>query len=287
MSTDDTSRPIPDGDQPRRSSSTPGRTILVSISGLLLAVSVVQPAFSYVQGSADGQPIDENGTTDATTFEIDADRADIDVVPADGDVVEWSVVGGRATTNAEVTENGGTATLEIGDARGAWGHIGPSFDVGWFGPEGTERAQITVAAPEGTDVVVDSDFGDLDVEDVALGDLTVDSAYGSIRASGAAENLDLELEFGDANAAGLAVSGTISIYTDFGDVDLRSPEVPGSVDVEASFGNVTVALPPGPYLVNHTSDMGEVTNGLTVEAGGDQVPVRLHTSFGSVVTETY
>ncbi|MGO1173671.1 MAG: DUF4097 family beta strand repeat-containing protein [Actinomycetaceae bacterium] len=288
MTTDDTARTSPAGELPRRGAgSNPGRTILVTASGLLLAVAVVQPAFAYVQGSADGQPIDRDGTTDATTFEIDADRADIDVVAADGDVVEWSVDGGRATTNAEVTENGDTATLELGDARGTWGNIGPSFHLDWLGRSGTGTAQITVAVPEGTNVVVDSDFGNLDVQEAALGDLTVVSSFSNIRATGTAENLDLRLDYGDANASGLAVTGGISIRTDFGDVDLRSPEVPGAVDVETSFGDVTVALPPGPYAVSHTSDLGDVTNGLTIEAGGDQVPVRLHTSFGAVVTETY
>ncbi|MGC5629235.1 DUF4097 family beta strand repeat-containing protein [Georgenia sp. Z1344] len=297
MSTDDTTRELPttrtdDPGRPGRPgeptrAGRPGRTILVGISALLVGASAVGPAFGYVQGRDDGQPIDESGTTAATSFAIDADRADVTIVRTDGDEIEWSVTGGRATTRVELTEDGDTARLEVDDAREIWLDVGPSFDVSWMGSAVTPTARVTLAVPEGTDIDVANDFGQLEAEDVALGDLGVSASFGSVRVSGSAENLDLELDYGDATATDLAVTGTIEIYSDFGDVELRSPEVPAAVDVESSFGDVTVALPPANYSVSHTSDLGEASDRLEKNGDGDPVPVRLHTSFGAVTAETY
>ncbi|MGC5614932.1 DUF4097 family beta strand repeat-containing protein [Georgenia sp. Z1491] len=291
MSTDDTTRETPAREAPVPTASTgpgnPGRTILVGLSALLVGLAAVPPALGYVQGRPDGRPLDVDGTTAATTIEVDTDRADVTVVPTAGDEIEWSVVGGRGTTSADLTESGDTATLEVDDGRGGWARIGPSFDLDWMGRRSSDTALVTVAVPEGTDVVVSSGFGRVQAEDVALGDLSVESSFGSVLASGSAENLDLRLDYGEVTAVDLAVAGAIEVYADFGDVELRSPEVPTSVDVEASFGDVTVALPPGPYSVSHGSDLGDVRNLLEQAGDGPTVPVRLHTSFGSVTAETY
>lgn len=130
------------------------------------------------------------------------------------------------------------------------------------------RAAITrcngdwaVAVPPGTDVVVTTTAGDVDVEGVS-GTLAVSNNVGDVRVSGTPTSVDLRSNVGSVVAELDAAPDLVRVRTNVGDVDVN--------------------LPPGQsYAVQTRSDVDEVDTTVEVDPDSDHV-VDLQTDLGTI-----
>lgn len=148
----------------------------------------------------------------------------------------------------------------------------------------TDLGDMTVTVPEGTALNwarVRSNLGDVTLEGLQTGELTVEQAGGEITMTGCTwETADIQCDLGSVKGERLR-SGGLRLVSDAGEVHLQG-ELNGETDIESDLGSVKLELeaPETAYSGRLEADLGRVTAAgrdrgklLTLGGGPDRLDV--------------
>lgn len=283
-------------ESPRPVTQTPGtRRGILAATAVIAALLIAVPATAWtletvrdarhiaaVAGSPTRFPTHLELPPSVSAVSLDTDTADITVrqdPAAAAPFVEVTSDGGAPWTTGHLAQDGS------GD-RIALTYDTP--DHTWM-PFGSARgAQLTLVVPEGTDLAIDSGYGDLSVDGV-YGTVEITAHYGDVDATGSYHALALNTEFGDLRPAGLTVGETLTAATSMGEIEaeLSGPDLPRTVDLSSAMGDVDLVLPrqdPPAIRVTTQTSLGDVHNTVPPLAAGtaSTTDVHLSTEMGSI-----
>lgn len=232
---------------------SPASRTLLTVVGTILAVAVVA-------GLVLGASILKRGTTvststielgDSALIRIDAGSSDLRIVQGDPEVVRVSasITSGLRKTDFQIGRRGD----EIKIVSGCQSWLNPGCGVA-----------TTLELPEGFPVEIRTTTGDVVVEDVVEGVLTIRSGSGDIRGTG------LELD-------------ELSAETTSGDISASFAKQPFAVKATSDSGDIRAELASGKrtYSVTATSDSGDVSSDVESDADGAGF-VRATTKSGDI-----
>ncbi|GAB3207233.1 DUF4097 family beta strand repeat-containing protein [Marinactinospora thermotolerans] len=235
-------------------------------------------------------------------------NGDVEITGTSGD----QVVVGREARESPVTEVAERVGMEGDEVRAT-----ANCD-GWqmFGGCAVD---YSVEVPEGVEVVVESETGDVEVEGVAA-NITVTAGTGEVELSGVEGDLDLRTTTGEISAEGRGE--VVRATSTTGDIDLEdftattaevrattgNIDAPGGfttltvaattgevhvgtaspferISVQTTTGDVMVQVPAGEYDVIGDSGTGDRDIHVRVDRNAEQV-IDASTSTGSVTVET-
>lgn len=219
---------------------SPASRTLLTVVGTILVVGIVA-------GLVLGASILKRSTTVSTSdielggaaqVVIDAGASDVSLVQGDPDIVRVRarITSGLRKTDFQIGRRG----EEIKIVAGCQEWLNPGCGV-----------ETTVEVPQGYPVVVRTTSGDVDVEDVVEGVLTVVSGTGDISATG------LEVD-------------EFSAETTSGDVDAAFAKQPFAFKATTTSGDITAEMAGGKrtYAVTATAKTGDVSSDVESDIDG-------------------
>lgn len=224
-------------------------TVLVTV--LIAGVLVGGLAVASVMSKKTTTQVSQVDLADAAQLSVQAGKADVRFVEGRGDTL---VVRARVTSGLRKT----SYTLQ----RKGTDFIVDSSCQAWLAPGcGVE---VTFEVPPGVPLVVATDAGDVELEDIKDRVVTVATRSG------------------DVEAHRLAVT-ELYATTSSGDVDASFAQQPFALKIRTGDGDVDAAVPDGDvsYAVDVASDSGDVENSLTDDPDGQGI-VRVKTGSGDV-----
>lgn len=129
------------------------------------------------------------------------------------------------------TDKKGVLSIESRDMKTVWGiNLGAS------------RPTLTVAVPAALDSLeADVSCGNIELEEMSLGKLCLDSNMGDVYAHGVeCRSAELSCDCGSVQALNIICSEKLEAESDMGDVTVEKCEVGGKLKAESSCGKVTV-----------------------------------------------
>ncbi|MEO0601825.1 MAG: hypothetical protein AAF211_10340 [Myxococcota bacterium] len=182
---------------------------------------------------------------DETVFELETEAGELEIVgEADRTSIAMDVTLLRldqfALRGDQVGIDGLVASLEATDDR----VVGKAlFEIDRVHPFATD---VIVRLPEGFDVVVDDNSGDILI--TGVGAAEVDDNSGDITVTGA-QGLVISDDSGEIDV--LDIVGDVDIRDDSGDIDVR--EVTGDVQLDDASGDIYVADVTGTVVIDDNS----------------------------------
>ncbi len=235
---------------------SPASRTLLTVVGTIVAVAVVA-------GLVLGASILKRSTTvstsdielgDSAQIVIDAGESDLRIVQGDPDIVRVKarITSGLRKTDFQIGRRGD----EIKIVSGCQTWLSPGCGV-----------DTTLELPEGFPVVIRTTTGNVDVEEIVEGVLTIQTASGDITGQG----LELD-EFAAETASG--------------DIDADFATQPFAVKATTESGDITATIPEGKrtYAVTAKSDSGDVSSKVESDADGAGF-IRATTRSGDISIE--
>jgi DUF4097 and DUF4098 domain-containing protein YvlB len=239
------------------------RVLWLLCGTLLAAIFTICAGFSLAGHTVGAVTRDEHHVIRETVSEvtIDADSADITLVPASGRevVVDTHAKGTLWVPKLHADVDGGHLSLRGSCHNTAFGHCESTF---------------TVRIPEGTPVSVNSGSGDVRASGLSAR-VNIDAGSGDLALSGLSAGTTARVGSGDIEASGLG--GSLVLQTGSGDVD-GAELTADVVDARATSGDVFLDVARVPKRVYVVSSSGDVT--ISVPHNGGGYDAQVSTSSG-------
>lgn len=245
---------------------------------LLLVVGSIGAAATFESffGAFGGVTVHELETVDSETIreiKIDSAATDVSVVPTDGQeiVVELS---GKVSESAKDTYTLNVEreeqVLEI-SVRQAW-RLG---FMNW----GSARLQVRIPRGDYETVTVGAGSGNIMVEDLAAGAITLRANSGNIKASNTVAELTYTIDAGSGNISTEALSAdAIHLTANSGNIEATGDRATSSYTARAGSGDLS--------LTNLTADVFEFSTGSgRIVALDIQGAAAIHASSGNVTVD--
>ena len=239
-------------------------------AGLLLFAAGTGIAGTVASGAVSTSTLTAS-TSGVTALDVDTAAADIRISFADVDEATLSVTGSGGADRWELTNEGGTLSLD--SERDWWSSWNP-----WNAP--ARGTLVLPASLAGVDADLSVGAGAIRV-DGSFGAIALTVDAGSIDASGTATSLDAGVSAGRLNVD-LAGVRDASVRVSAGRVSGElTGAAPASLTVKAEAGSVDLTLPRDRYAVSASQEVGSFTSGLT-EDPASRNRVEVTVSAGSV-----
>jgi len=105
---------------------------------------------------------------------------------------------------------------------------------------GDIRSEILFTVPSGIGVSLESSYGDIDVAQLAGGDLEFITKYGDIKAERISGNIKLQSGYGDITAQD--ISGKFDLITKYGDIKASKTRFSDSIYLSSGYGDIDCQL---------------------------------------------
>lgn len=204
---------------------------------------------------------------------IQTNVADVTVQPGEAFSVEYAL---REIPN--ITEENGVFT--IGEKRSG----AALMQFGFTHREDDPHIVITI--PAAVSLELESDVGNVRIENVALKDVKIDVDVGDLTLQDVqAESLTTETNTGGTEITNVTVSGAAGLESDVGDITITDLTA-ASITVENDVGDIHAELPAGDYAIDAETDIGAVyvndhDEGSRYHADGT-IPLELKTDTGDI-----
>jgi hypothetical protein len=265
--------------------STPGpstlRRVLLTV-GSIIVIGLLVYLVVAVVSAANRTDASRDVTIDTTFDTISITSEVADVTLRFGDVRETLVAfdqrGANRNMSFEAAAAGGTLTAAVVE-HGA---------TPWFFGDVSESPRLTVTIPDSVaaralTVVLETDVGDV-VLDGEFGDIDIVTTAGDVRLDGSAMRAGVETTAGDITAHRWSVPGEVSIDTTAGEADLSLTAVPSGLDITTTVGDVGVRLPSGDYRIDTSTNAGDVTINAENDPDADAI-LRIETTIGDITVD--
>jgi DUF4097 and DUF4098 domain-containing protein YvlB len=250
---------------------------------LIIGSIVVIGALAYlvvaVISAANRQDASREVTIDTPFDTISITSEVADVTLQFGDVVETLVAfeqrGANRNMSFDAATAGGTLTVAVVEHGAA----------PWFFGDVSESPRLTVTIPDSLAgralaVALETDVGDV-VLDGEFGDLDVVTTAGDVRLDGSATHVGVETTAGNVTVPRFSAPGDVSITTTAGETDLSLTTVPSRLDITSTAGDIGVRLPNGDYRIDTATNAGDVRIDAESDPEADTI-LRLETTTGDI-----
>lgn len=194
-----------------------------------------QSGWESAPGSVDESSFQDGALTDLHLAAFDALDIDLDlgnVIVKTGEdygiSLQWP--GAWYTLDYGLREDGTLWITGYRDSEAFWPNAAVVLEV--YVPEGVRLEEVDVYC----------DMGDVELYDITVGELTVDSSLGRIAiANIQAETVDLWADLGDVEGSSLTVTHSLTAECSMGNLTLQG-DLQGEVDLDCDMGNIEVTL---------------------------------------------
>jgi hypothetical protein len=264
----------------RPSTSPPStlRRVLLTV-GSIVVIGALAYLVVAVVSAANRQDASRDVTIDTPFDTISITSEVADVTLQFGDVVETLVAfeqrGANRNMSFDAATAGGTLTVAVVEHGAA----------PWFFGDVSESPRLTVTIPDSLAgralaVALETDVGDV-VLDGEFGDLDVVTTAGDVRLDGSVTRVGVESTAGDVTVSGLSVLGEMSVDTTAGETDLSLTTIPSHLDITSTVGDIGVRLPSGEYRIDTSTNVGDVRIDAESDPEADTI-LRLETTTGDI-----
>jgi hypothetical protein len=254
------------------------RRVLLTVGSIIVIGSLVYLVVAVVSAANRGDASRE--VTIDTAFDTISITSEVaDVTLQFGDVGETLVAfeqrGANRNMAFEAATAGGTLTAAVVE-HGA---------TPWFFGDVSQSPHLTITIPDSLagralTIMLETDVGDV-VLDGEFGDIDIVTTAGDVRLDGSAARVGVETTAGDITVPRLSVPGEVSINTTAGEAELSLATVPSRLDITSTVGDVGVRLPSGDYRIDTSTNVGDVTIDAESDPDADTI-LRLETTSGDI-----
>ena len=242
-----------------------GAGLLLSIAGAALGgirgLASVEERVPWISLTG-GQQEHQNGATEAfSSINVDSDLGRVEFVQGQTFAVETSY--DKAMGAPRVSVENGILNVKPSGKKIRW------FNLNLFNLGDHKDTVIKIYYPQGTAfdrVEIDSDIGDVKLNDLSAKTLHIESDAGDVTMNGIiAGELDLRADMGSIQGASIK-SSSASIKLNAGDMNL-SGEFAGMTKIDGDMGDCTLTtyLPQDSYSIKTQTDLGDCSiNGKSV-----------------------
>ncbi|HET9679879.1 MAG TPA: DUF4097 family beta strand repeat-containing protein [Gammaproteobacteria bacterium] len=235
-------------------------------AGLLLLALIFTGAASAGQLTREG----EHSADGYKRVALNADVADITIEGTDGEMITWRLEITSKDSDFLFWETEGLKADALQRITVAVSEKNDTLVLVPTVPEEFEDNNINldwfVSAPSRLQLAIDTDVGDVVIEDMA-GGAEIMTDVGDVEISNMVGKVEVRTDVGDVDLHGQA--GDVEVESDVGDVtlDLKT----GDIDIESDVGDVEITLPATQIkAVDLTADTGDIE----VEVAGKKIPAR-------------
>ncbi|AXG77628.1 DUF4097 family beta strand repeat-containing protein [Streptomyces paludis] len=242
----------------------------MAAGGALVAALVVSGCGSDPSGAPEEK---KSFAFEGKTLTIDAENAEIDLVPAD-------------VTSVDVTRQVDGWVLLGSGPKGVWKMDGATLTlkVKCSGLSSDCSSRNEVKVPRGVAVTLTGDNGKVTATGFTTA-LKLASDNGSITVADSSGPLDLKSDNGSVTARNVS-SRTVTVRSDNGAIRLGFSEVPDHVDTLSDNGRTEIVVPPGgSYAVTTSSDNGRVEVDVERDANSPHV-VKARSDNGKITVRS-
>lgn len=146
-----------------------------------------------------------------------------------------------------------------------------------FGAQQIDTVDFIIAVPNGMNITAQTDYGEISASG-GIGDSALSTDFGNIAVSGAAGNLEASSKSGDISVEGAGGEDNhIYLSSDFGEIEL-STSTAGSVQVQSNSGSVLLTDVKALEQINLASDFGKMEF-----SGGSADILELQVNSGKII----
>lgn len=259
------------------------RRVLLTV-GSIIVVGLLAYLVVAVVSAANRSDASREVAIDTTfdTISITTEVADVTVRFDDvGEtLVAFEQRGANRNMSFEAATAGGTLTAAVVE-HGA---------TPWFFGDVSQSPHLTITIPDSLagralTIVLETDVGDV-MLDGEFGDIDIVTTAGDVRLDGSAARVGVETTVGDVTVPRLSVPGEVTINTTVGEAELSLDTVPSRLDITSTVGDVGVRLPSGDYRIDTSTNVGDVTIDAESDPDADTI-LRLETTTGDITVGTH